>query len=147
MSLDVYLTTDEPKLKPAAIFIREAGATREVTREEWDERFPGTEPVVVREYETNEVYSANITHNLNTMANEAGIYNHLWRPDEISVSKAEQLIEPLTIGLALLTSDPERFKKFNPENGWGSYDGLVKFVSDYLAACKEHPDAKVTVSR
>lgn len=93
------------------------------------------------------VYTANITHNLNRMASEAGIYEYLWRPDEIGVTKAEQLIEPLRDGLALLKSEPDRFKAFNPENGWGSYDGLVGFVKQYLAACQENPEAEVSVSR
>lgn len=97
--------------------------------------------------ETEQVYWANITHNLNTMAGEAGIYEHLWRPDEIKITKAKELIEPLRQGLHNLKSEPERYKKFKPENGWGSYDGLVKFVENYLNACYEYPDADVEVSR
>lgn len=94
-----------------------------------------------------EIYTDNITHNLNTMAGEAGIYEHLWRPDEIGITKAGELIEPLKVGLALLKSDPERFKAFNPKNGWGTYDGLVGFVVDYLAACEKDPDADIEISR
>jgi hypothetical protein len=94
-----------------------------------------------------EVHSDNITHNLGLMAEEAGIYEHLWRPEEIGITTAQQLIEPLSKGLALLKSDPERFRALNPENGWGSYDGLVAFVQRYLAACEIDPDAKVEVSR
>ena len=88
-----------------------------------------------------------LTHNLTEMADEAGLYHALWRPEEVGITKAEQLIGPLTAGLELLCSDPARFEKFNPSNGWGTYDGFVCFVSDYLAACKEHPDADVSVSR
>lgn len=93
------------------------------------------------------VYDANITHNLGKMADEAGIYKHLWRPDEIGITKAEQLIEPLRVGLALLKSDPERFKKFDAENGWGLYIHFVPFVEKYLQACEKYPDAEVSVSR
>ena len=66
-----------------------------------------------------EVYSANITHNLGKMASEAGIYKCLWRPEEVEITKAKELIEPLSRGLALLKGDPERFKAFNASNGWG----------------------------
>lgn len=97
--------------------------------------------------EREEFFSANITHNLNTMADEAGIYKHLWRPDEIGITKAYQLIEPLRSGLALLVSDRPRFEKLNPSNEWGSYDGLVAFVRGYLAACVQHPDASVHACR
>lgn len=93
------------------------------------------------------LYSANITHNLNKMAEAAGIYKHLWRPEEIGITKASQLIEPLQGGLALLLSDPVRFEAFNAPNGWGLYKHFVPFVADYLKACEENPDANVSVSR
>lgn len=93
------------------------------------------------------IYSGNVTHNLGKMATEAGIYQHLWRPDELGITKAGQLIKPLQEGLALLKSDPKRFNKLNPENGWGTYDGLVKFVEEYLNACGENPEADVSVWR
>lgn len=93
------------------------------------------------------IYSANLTHNLNAMAEAAGIYKHLWRPDEIGITKASQLIDPLKAGLSLLLADPSRFKSMNPPNGWGTYDGLVAVVRQYIAACEEDPDSDVEVSR
>lgn len=93
------------------------------------------------------VYDANITHNLADMAAVANIYEALWRPEEIGVARAWQLIPLLQAGLETLEGDPERFKKFAPSNGWGSYDGLVQFVRSYLAACRENPGAEVGVSR
>ena len=150
MSLDVYLTTKEPQIKKASsgIFVRENGQTKEITQEEWNAKYPNIEPVKFQEEtETNEVYWANITHNLNEMAMEAGIYEYLWRPDEIGITKAKELIDPLRQGLHNLKKEPERYKKFNPENGWGSYEGLVKFVDNYLNACYEYPDADIEVSR
>lgn len=93
------------------------------------------------------VFDYNITNNLAMMANEAGIYQQLWRPDEIGVTQAEQLIEPLADGLKRLLDDPARFQKLNPPNGWGDYDGLVRFVREYLNSCREFPDAEVKVSR
>ena len=91
------------------------------------------------------VFEGNITHNLGAMAREAGIYEALWRPEEINVTTAEQLIEPLTVGLEKLKADPESFKVFN--NGWGMYDNLINFVEDYLEACIENPDAEVRACR
>ena len=148
MSLDVYLTNPGAKtVRPTTIFVREAGATRQISREEWDARFPGAEPVAVEEALSERVYDANITHNLGGMAAEAGIYEALWRPDEIGLSTARELIDPLEKGLALLKSDPARFEKHNASNGWGLYKHFVPFVENYLAACREHPDALVSVSR
>lgn len=154
MSLDVYLEVDEfaPR-NSSGIFVRRAGATVEITREEWDALNPGREPCVVSPDSpecvemSNCVCSLNITHNLGKMARSAGVYEALWRPEEVGIAKAEQLIAPLEDGLARLKADPEHFKQHNPENGWGNYEGLVGFIEEYLAKARQHPEARVSVSR
>lgn len=151
MSLDVYLYVEGETLdcrEHSGIFVRENGQTKEITRAEWDERYPGREPAVfAAPSESHCVFSMNITHNLNKMADAAGIYEALWRPEEIRASRAKQLIPLLRDGLARLNSDPGEFKKLNPSNGWGNYETLLTFVCQYLAACCEYPDAKVEVFR
>ena len=93
------------------------------------------------------VYDANITHNLNTMALEAGIYHILWRPEEIKAKCAKDIILPLTKGLLSLLKEPDTYKKYNPKNGWGNYDNLVEFTRLYLEACIEYPYAEILISR
>jgi hypothetical protein len=129
------------------IFVREDGAIREIARAEWDEKFPGREPVMVNYDDHRGVYSANITHNLVKMAHEAGVYKALWRHEEIGITHAHQLIEPLRAGLECLRAEPERFKQFNPANGWGNYENLVEFIKQYLEACEDYQTAEVSVSR
>lgn len=98
--------------------------------------------------ETQEcLFSANVTHNLNKMAGEAGIYQALWRPEEIGATRAKDIIEIVSQGLAKLKADPNRFTPFNPANGWGSYEQFVPWVEEYLAALKENPEAEIQVSR
>ena len=148
MSLDVYLEVVTPvkRMTGTGVYVRSNGSIVELTANGVRNLYPDAMlDMTPQEYETDRVYSANITHNLNKMAAEANIYKHLWHPDEIGVTHARQLIEPLEVGLALLRSDPDRFRKFNPVNGWGNYEGLVSFVRDYLAACREYPDAMVRV--
>lgn len=147
MSLDVYLSIPSHAGVAGGIFVREDGQTKEISAAEWYERNPGVPPVVVEQYETECVYSANITHNLNVMADKAGIYNHLWRPEELGITKAAELIEPLKEGYLLLCHYPDQFVKFNPANGWGTYEGLVNFVLNYLRACVQYPQADVSVWR
>ena len=125
MSLDVYLTG-----KTTEIPCRCNNCVNEHTRKE-----------------TEVLYQANITHNMCEMAEHAGIYMALWRPEEIGITKASQLVKPLQDGIELMKSDPDCFKKFNPSNGWGSYDIFIKWVERYLSACKQYPDADVSVSR
>jgi len=177
MSLDVYIISDSPVKKDhgSGIFVRENGRTIEVSEEYWYQSHPGHEAVKIRheqsEYETNEVYSSNITHNLTAMADAAGIYRALWKPFTLKLPKevlaslgdlsydqrydleektevlAFDLIEPLREGLHKLKMDPEDYKMLNPENGWGNYEGLVEFVENYLNACYKYPTSKIVVSR
>jgi hypothetical protein len=151
MSLDVYLKIPGIKISSYSfgIFIRRNGMNEEIPREEWDKMYPGVEPVCLaeRQEHSDTVFEYNITHNLGKMANEAGIYQALWRPEEIDAEKALDITDILESGLCELIENPEKYKRFNPENGWGNYDGLVQFVTKYLTACKEYPEATITVSR
>lgn len=147
MSLDVSLIVDEPvKIRGTGVFVRDNGKTVELSPDEVLDRWPDAE-VTYTERETNEVFTKNITHNLSPMAKEAGLYKAIWRPDEIGVTHAKQLIPLLESDLKGLKQHPEIYKKMNPDNGWGDYKGLVIFADDYLAACKKYPDARVEVSR
>jgi len=110
-------------------------------------RAPSACPHCGKDVPPTDGYADNITHNLNRMAEAAGIYAHLWRPDEIGITTAAQLVEPLRVGLALLKSDPARFSAFDAPNGWGKYEHFVPFVENYLAACEREPHAAVSVSR
>ena len=94
-----------------------------------------------------EVYSGNITHNLGEMADKAGIYYALWRPEEKGYKLAKDIILILEKGLKTLKEKPEYYQKFNAENGWGLYEHFVPFVEEVLNACKEYPDAKISAWR
>jgi hypothetical protein len=123
-----------------------------------------------------ELYSANITHNLGKMAIKAEVYEALWRPHllhpsctkemkedfnsddrdrwqreydfEDSVKMyAKDIIPFLEKGLKKLKAKPEYYEKFNSPNGWGMYEHFVPFVEKYLQACKEFPESRISVSR
>lgn len=113
-------------------------------------------------------FDGNITHNLNTMADAAGIYEALWRPYELHKDYrsdktyayqeyrqfeedhpmyARDIIDKLKEGLEKLKAAPDEYKIYNPSNGWGEYSNLVSFVEEYLEACINHPDARIHASR
>jgi len=94
-----------------------------------------------------EYYSANVTHNLGRMAEEAGIYEVLWRGPENGIEIAKQLIEPLEEGIAKMKVDPQHFRQFSAKNGWGMYEDFVPWAEKLLEACKEWPDAEVVIWR
>lgn len=100
-----------------------------------------------RENFSSTLYTDNITHNLGEMADNAGIYKALWRPEEIPTDRAADLIPILEKGLADLKARPDYFKQFNSSNGWGMYEHFVPFVENALNACKAFPGAKPYASR
>jgi hypothetical protein len=79
---------------------------------------------------SNEAFSANITHNMGKMAQAADLYTALWRPDEQGWTHAKDITGMLERGLKRLKQDPEGFKKLNPENNWGSYEGTSGVCRD-----------------
>lgn len=116
----------------------------------------------------DDIFDCNITHNLNVMAQNVSIdfYYALWRPYLIvnpnhiigdteaeyefeynSNVYCEDLIPTIEDGLAELKSNPDKYKKFDSPNGWGSYDNFVPWVERYLSKLKEYPNMSVMVSR
>lgn len=95
------------------------------------------------------VFEENITHNLNKMASAVAdhFYKAVWRPEELDVDVAWKLVKLLENGLLKLLAHPAKFKEYNPENGWGDYDGLVAFLVKYIQACNTYPNAEVTTCR
>jgi hypothetical protein len=83
-----------------------------------------------------------MTYNLTPMLREAGMppwrefigmpasrAGHIWR------NVREKLV-----------NDPDHFKTFNPQNGWGDYDGAVKQLGLMVDQCIRHPNIKVEAS-
>lgn len=84
---------------------------------------------------SHEVGGWQLTYNLSEMVRSAGAYkifaNH-------STTGPEGL-EILERAVLALESDPDRFRKMNPANGWGSYDGLLKVFREMVREMKDGP--------
>ena len=77
------------------------------------------------DFEEAKLSTLNITHNLNNMAKAVGLYEVLWRPEEIEITTASQMIAPLEKAIEELVANPEKYKVFNPPNGFGSYKDFI----------------------
>jgi hypothetical protein len=99
------------------------------------------------DYEDAKLSAFNITHNLNKMAEAVGLYEVLWRPEEIGITIASQMVEPLEKGLKELETNPDKYKAYDPPNGWGNYEGFVSFCKSVLQKCREYPDAVIEADR
>lgn len=66
---------------------------------------------------------------------------------KVTLQEALRMQQNLVWLEAFGKESPERFKRFNPDNRWGTYEELVNFVQEYLNACRQWPEAEVRVSR
>ena len=80
------------------------------------------------------------------MAKAVGLNEVLWSPKEIGIATASQMILPLEKGIEELEANPDKYKAFNPPNGFGSYEDLVGFCKSVLQQCREYPDAVIEAS-
>ncbi|WP_286861656.1 hypothetical protein [Proteiniphilum sp. UBA5510] len=94
-------------------------------------------------YDNALLSSINITHNLHVMAKEVGLYEVLWHPERKEITSASQMVTPLEKGIEKLEANPDKYKTFNPPNGWGNYEYFVSFCKSVLQKCHEYPDAVV----
>jgi hypothetical protein len=69
-------------------------------------------------FEEAKLASLNITHNLNNMAKAVGLYEVLWRPENVGITTASQMIAPLEKGLEELVANLDKYKVFNPQRVW-----------------------------
>jgi hypothetical protein len=95
------------------------------------------------DYEEAKLSALNITHNLNEMGKAVGLYEVLWYPEKIGITVASQMILPLEEGIKKLETNPDKYKAYNPPNGWGSYENFVSFCKSVLLKCREYPDAVI----
>jgi hypothetical protein len=124
---------------------------------------------ITLEREDEQIYWKNITHNLTEMADKAGIYEALWRPfkllpnynsdnelidkeyeyifEENNTVRAKDITEVMQKGLKFMKDNKDMLLEYNPDNGWGSYDGLLDAVTEYTEALINNPEAIITVSR
>src|SRR5215472_3718427 len=61
----------------------------------------------------------------------------------ISGSTAGMVAPDLERAIEALKADPERFRKMDAPNGWGTYDQLLPALEELLASWRAHPKATV----
>src|SRR5574344_648744 len=99
-----------------------------------------------------------ITHNLNNVVSELGMlvglfyYEVIWIPDELfNCENGKVRVKDVLIHRPSLISDlvfyQSKLEKHLPENGYGSFEWLYKFLCDYLKECCLHQNAYIYCCR
>lgn len=85
----------------------------------------------------------NVTHNLVPMWHKAGCYRALYKCDG---KLALEIVPALKKSLNKMLKNPIDFKKLNPQNGWGSYEGAIDFLYGLIKEFSKYPKARIKVS-
>ncbi len=84
-----------------------------------------------------------ITDELNYTYNVYNMWKTIFSDAENMVDidglTGKQSIEKLKFALETLINEPETFTALNPKNGWGSYDGFKKYISQLITLAESHP--------
>ena len=91
-----------------------------------------------------EVASENYTHNVIEMWVKAGCYDALYNSEGRC---AENLVPVLYAAIQDMLKRPAEYKALNPDNGWGDYDGALKFLLRIHEICLLFPSAIVSISK
>lgn len=83
----------------------------------------------------HDTFEKNVTYNVSTMLKRAGFH-----PNIVNGLSAEVLRPVVRHAWQALVDNPEYFQKFDPENGWGSYNGVKNFLSDLDTFLVSAPD-------
>lgn len=54
---------------------------------------------------------------------------------------------PLRQGIERMRADPDHYQAMNPENGWGDYEGALKYLERLYEGCCNHPKATIQIRR
>lgn len=108
-------------------------------------------------YYMEDHWSANITHNLGKMASNIPVdfngtpttlYYACWRPEEIGAERVSDILPMLIQGIHYMVDHRKELVQFNAENGWGTYEGFMKFLLNYKQACEDaDPNFIITTSK
>ncbi len=111
-------------------------------------------------YTDEEEWWTNITHNLGTMADHIPIkdviakianvtlYDVCWHPEYVWEHPTTDLLLPCLIeGISYMVAHRKELLQYESENGWGTYNGFMKFLLNYKQACEDNQNCLIEASR
>lgn len=83
------------------------------------------------------------TYNVNPMYSRAMNIKGLTKA--LNDKKCKKVIKILQQGIIAMGGDPDTYKAMNPKNGWGDYEGALRFLERIYSKCGEYPNYKIKV--
>lgn len=84
----------------------------------------------------------------NYTSNIGGMYNKAFGQDWkfINGMNCQEALPFIINAVLYMKQNKKDLIKMNPENGWGDYDGALKYLSDLELGCVNHPNCKIEIS-
>ena len=54
-------------------------------------------------------------------------------------------VETLRSGVVEMISNPDKYRAMNPVNGYGNYEGALKYLQTFLHECEKNPNSIIEV--
>lgn len=86
-------------------------------------------------------FDRNMTSNVAPMWREAGCDLR-----DLKGVLAWRAVDSLSAAIDNMTNYPADYRKMEPANGWGDYEGCLKFLTEIRDACRKYPTAEIGVS-
>lgn len=90
------------------------------------------------------IYDTNITYNLADM-----YYKCIDKEKGFKKLDGMNCKEALLIinnAIQEMLNNADDYRKLNPKNGWGSYEGLLKALQEMRNCCENNPDGTIDIS-
>ena len=91
-----------------------------------------------------EIFDANITHNVVSMWEKAGCCEALYKSDG---QKAMDVRDIIVDAVVDMMKHKAEYKKLDSPNGWGIYEDAFKFLLSVAVACCDFPEAIIGVDK
>jgi len=88
----------------------------------------------------SQLWETNVTYNLAPMLKAAGL-----RFDDLDGMTGREAQPHVASALHWLLDHPAEARTLAPENGWGTFDGLLACLAWFTAGCSAYPDGIVRV--
>lgn len=143
MSLDVDIIFKEPRMEN--FFLNHPYHYSGLTKRDKED------------FREEDCWWGNITHNLTEMADHIPVtfggkattlYYACWRPEEIGAKTVADVLPLLIEGIHYMVDHRRELMQYEAPNGWGTYNGFMKFLLNYKQACEDNdPECKIKVNR
>lgn len=99
--------------------------------------------ISIKAMRETEIYEGNVTYNLAPMYykcidKELGF-------KKLNEMNCKEALPTINKAIEEMLNNADEYRKLNPKNGWGSYEGLLATLQEMRNCCEKNPDGKIEI--